>query len=679
MAGGQGVRATAVALALLAAAGTCLGDDRPGDLAQLSLAELLELEVVSVSKKQQKLSETAAAIFVITQEDIRRSGATSIPEVLRMVPGVQVARMNKHTWSISARGFSFQFANKLLVLIDGRSVYTPLFGGVFWDVQDTLLEDIERIEVIRGPGASVWGANAVNGVINIITRHARDTQGGMVAAGYGNEEPGTGAVRHGGRAGDVFYRAYAKYQRYDESVDLDGKESDDDWDALRGGFRLDWSGSDDALSFHGDLYRAHESMQMDGPAFSLPDFRDYGATQWDAQGGSLLARWDRTLSETSDLTLQMYYDRVERGYDEPDILRDTFDVDFQHRFQLAPRLELLWGLGYRFTKDAVDGQWLFTLDPDSREDHLFSAFVQSELVLIEDRLRLVAGSKFEHNDYTGAEVQPSLRLLWTPHERHTLWAAVSRAIRMPSRIEHDGFVVTDLLPPGSLFPGSPLLALAMDGNDDLDADELLAWEVGYRIRLDDSLAIDLAAFYNDYRTLGTVLPGSIQDMPGPPPFKLVPFPLRNEMHGETYGGELSLDWRVRPGWRLAAAYSYLDVQLHLDEPAIGLAGLNQIGLYGEGAEGDAPHHQLSLRSHLDLPYDLEFDTALYYVDNLTNPGVSQYTRVDARLGWHPTEAFEFSLAGQNLLDDRHPESGTPLYSVPTEVERSVYAKVTWRF
>ncbi|MBI4659407.1 MAG: TonB-dependent receptor [Verrucomicrobia bacterium] len=640
---------------------------RPERLTELPLEQLMDIEVTTVSRSPQKVSQSAAAVYVVTQEDIRRSGATSIAEALRMAPGVNVARIGSSSWAISARGFNDFFANKLLVLMDGRSVYSPLFSGVFWDVQDTMLEDIDRIEVIRGPGASLWGANAVNGVINVITKSAAETQGGLISGGGGTEEIGSGGIRYGGKLGrNAYYRVYAKYFNRDDFVDAAGRDAFDEWEMWRGGFKADWQISDsDSLTVQGDYYDGNMGQRL----FAFPPPTFFRALEGRAlvAGGNLLGSWKHSVSESSDLALQLYFDRTERDDRIHREIRNTYDVDFQHRLSAGPRQEVLWGLGYRLSADELrdgrdrSGSVLFR--PAERNDQLFSAFLQDEITLVEDRLRLTLGSKFEHNDYSGSEVQPSSRLLWTPHDKHTFWAAVSRAVRSPARWEHS-IEVWYAPPPAAGPPPFPLLLV---GNEDFESENLIAYEVGYRIQPTPKTSVDLATFYNRYDDLLVGQPFGFAPRL-PPPFPPIPLAHpQNGMDGETYGAEASLNWSLSDSWRLNFGYSFLQMQLHSNVPG------------SEIAEGDSPHHQVHLRSYLDLPYHLQLDAALNYVDNLPNRGVPNYVRLDARIGWRPSNALELSVGVQNILDDRHPEFGPGFLVTPTEVQRSVYAKMTWQF
>jgi iron complex outermembrane receptor protein len=641
------------------------------NLRQLDLETLMEIDVVvtSAAKKSQQLSETAAAVFVITPEDLRRSGVTTIAEALRMVPGMQVAHIDANKWAISSRGFNGRFANKLLILMDGRTVYTPLFSGVFWDEQDTLLEDIARIEVIRGPGAALWGANAINGVVNIITKRADETQGTLFEAGAGTEERGFGAVRYGGKlAEEAYYRIYAKYFKRDNFVLPVSGDTTDDWGVRRGGFRLDWKTvSQDALTLQGDIYDGKAGQSITTLAFS-PPFAQTVSNDINFAGKNILGRWRHRLSKTSDLDLQIYYDRTERN--NPSLGKqtlDTVDVDLQHHLRFGKRHEIDWGLGYRFNHSDTRGTFELALDPANRSQSLFSAFIQDEITLVDDKLRLTLGSKFEHNDFSGFEVQPNARLLWRPHDRHTVWTAISRAVRTPSYFENDVRFNERIL------ANNPLAVVSLFGDENFDSEELLAFELGYRIQPMDRLFVDIAAFYNIYGRLRTFEPQmSFQEISSLPSHLVQPFVAGNKMEGETYGVEWIADWKPWDAWRLQIAYSFLQIALHLDE--------DSGDTMAEDAEGENPEHQLSLRSSWDLLPNLDFDLWLRYVDNLPSLGIESYVMLDARLAWRPHKNWELSIVGQNLLDAQHnefkPEFGKVL---ATEVQRGVYGKVRWNY
>jgi iron complex outermembrane receptor protein len=635
--------------------GTNLVIAAPSTVAKLSLEQLMDIEVTSVSKKAEKLGDAPAAVTVISQEDIQREGVTSIPEALRYVPGLDVGRIDAQTWAISARGFNDEFANKLLVLMDGRSVYTPLFSGVFWDVQDTVLEDIERIEVIRGPGASLWGANAVNGVINIMTKSAKDTQGWLVSGGGGTEDQAFGTVRYGGQLNDtVYYRVYGKYFLQDNSALPNGDDAHDRWNMERGGFRVDWDASpDNKLTFQGDLYGGGSDQAFTVPTASLP----FAASVFDRQnvsGANVLGRWTHEFANASELTVQTYYDRTARDTTIFSEVRNTFDLDLQHHVAVGDRNDVVWGLGYRVTADDVKNTATVSLSPDARSLQLFSAFVQDEITLVRDRLRLTIGSKFEHNDFTGFEIQPSARLLWTPNHQNSFWASISRAVRTPSRVD-EGVAINP--------PGAPPGFATIHGSDEFRSESLLAYEVGYRAQPAKKLSLDIAAFYNVYDSQRTAEP-----IGGPTAATVID----NGMDGDVYGVEPSVRWEVTNRWRVNAGYTYLRMHLFLDA--------NSHDTTSVAAEGDNPQQQFFLTSMLDLPHNLQFDGTLRYVDSLPNQHVPSYTEMDLRLAWKPTKNIEFSVVGQNLLHNRHAEfTPTVIISQQTEVERSVSAKVTLWF
>ena len=619
----------------------------------------MDIEVTSVSKKPQKHSEAAAAIYVISQNDLRHWGVTSVPDALRRVPGMQVARIDANKWAISARGFNSRFANKLLVLIDGRSVYTPLFAGVYWETHDVLLEDIERIEVIRGPGGTLWGANAVNGVINIITRQAGDTQGTLVTAGAGDEERGFGSVRHGGRLDNgADYRVYGKHSSRAEGGNSSGAH--DDWELGQIGFRSDWKrGASDAFTLQGDYYEGKAGEQVEFASGSLNNPPAVFTGDTELSGGNLLFRWQRKVREDSSFTLQAYIDHVKRDefvlYEDRDIL----DVDFQHHLIHARTHDIVWGIGYRHIRDATQNNATFSLDPSGRNIDLYSAFIQDEISLAAG-LHLILGSKFEYNDFTGVEVQPNMRLSWLIDDGHTLWGAASRAVRTPARGEHD--VVLRLLPPPAQDPGVPLYAV---GNTQFESENLTAYELGYRVNHDNRWSLDLAAFYNEYKELRTLDPVGV-----PPADILLPFD--NRMEGETYGIELAAQWQVYRGWDVRASYSYLDAFLHLLNSSNDSAA--------ESGEESAPQHQMAIWSSFELGSNIDLDAALRHVGDISVNGVEidSYTELDLRLGWRPRTDMEVSLTGLNLLDSRHTEYLPDFITTqPTDVERSFHVKVAW--
>ena len=648
-----------------------LSDD---ELMGLSLEELINLEVSSVSKKLQKVTDSAAAVFVITQDDIRRSGATSIPEALRLAPGITVARIDGSKWAISCRGFNGRYANKLLVLIDGRSVYSPFFSGVYWDVQDTLLDDVERIEVIRGPGATLWGANAVNGVINVITKNSRDTQGVSAKVGYGTEDEGFAAVRFGGRTAEkLYYRGFVKYFNRDRLGGGDG-EAHDDWNAFRGGFRMDGTPTTrDDFTLHGEAYSG-TAGQSDLIYELNPAINNQRLLVSDTRfsGSHILARWHHTLEDDDDLSLQIYYDHTFR--DEEALVkerRDTLDIDFQHRLNPSEHHEILWGGGYRLTADHIEDGLLISVEDEKRTDHLFSLFVQDEITLVHDRLRLLIGSKFEHNDYTGFEYQPNARLIWTPNEHHSLWGAFSRAVRTPSRLEDSGDIHYGIML--SPLTSSPT-KLVIKGSSDYESEDSLSYELGYRYFPTKTFSLDTALFYVVYSDHRSWQMGASEPVAGPIPYVYQIVEQANYLKAETYGIEVSTDWHPFEWCRLQATYTFLKVDTRA-EPG------NTDILSGLVYEESSPQQQVSLRSSIDMGDAWELDVWLRYVDRLkvTYTDIDDYVGLDLRVAWKPVSELELALIGQNLLQSHHQEFQTEMGTVPSEIPRGFYAQMTWKY
>jgi iron complex outermembrane receptor protein len=648
------------------------GQTSKQDLTTLNLEDLMNIEVTSVSKKDQRLSRVASAISVITQDDIRHSGATNIPDLLRTVPGLDVAQINANSWAISARGFNHQFSDKLLVLIDGRTVYTPLFAGVYWDTQDVPLEDIERIEVIRGPGATVWGANAVNGVINIITKSAAETQGGLLVAGGGTQDSALGLAQYGGKIGnDVSYRVFTKYLDHNYFPDLTGQNGEDGWHLAHAGFRTDASLTQkDSLTVEGDLYGGSEGANYGHIVSIAPPVNVNIDGSEQIPGGNILGRWNHVFSSRSDTTLQFYFDRFERDGGEISEKRNTFDLDFQHHLALGARHDLIWGADFRnssdYTEGTIDRAWV----PAGRTLQLFSTFAQDEIVLKPDRVFLTVGTKLEKNYYTSWDVDPSARVAWTPSKQHSFWAAVSRASRTPSRREEDA----DINIAAFSGPGEEPALLTLLGNPDEKSEHVVAYEAGYRAQPAGPFSIDVATFFNSYTDLATAEPGSPFLVANPAPSHLV-FPLvwGNKMHGTTDGIEMSANWKVTDRWTLSPGYALLQMHLHTDPTSQDTASV-------ANTEGSSPRHQAQFRSHLKLPGRFVWDVSGYFVERLPAQAVPSYTRIDTQLSRQLGERLEFSLVGQNLLRDHHLESNDALTSVtPTQIKRSAYVKITWHF
>lgn len=640
----------------------------PIDLSTLDMEDLMNVKVTSVSKREQSLARTAAAVFVINREDIRRSGATNIPDLLRMAPGVDVEQIDANAWAISVRGFNTRYSNKVLVLIDGRTVYTPSFSGVFWDHLDMPLENIERIEVIRGPGATVWGANAVNGVISIFTRSSKDTKGGLITAGAGSQVHALGVLQYGGAAGkDGAYRTFGKYFDIGNSAMPDGSSAADHWMRGHGGFRADWDLSGrDALMVQGDLF-ANEASQTRRSGFVATPFDRIFNQSLDAAGGDLLARWNHTLAGGSQTSFQAYYDTYRRtDLGVPEMLR-TFDFDFQHHVAAGDRHDIVWGLGYRTSSSALSPGYSVGFTPPSRRDGLYSGFVQDE-IRASDSVWFTVGCKLEHNTYTGVEAEPSVRLAWSPPGgRNTIWAAASKANRQPARV--DTALHTDLQ---TVPLSSDLIQVLRFSGNPLIKDEVLRdYELGYRSEITKTLSLDAASFLSFYRHLETIEQQPMLFIPGSPAQFVIPVQYDNKASAVTYGGELSLRWNVNSRWRISPGYSYLHATIRQDP--------SSKGTVASSLKEDFPQNMFQIRSSVNLSRRTEFDQSLYYTARLPGGSIPGHARLDLRLARHFGESTEVSLVGQNLLRPRSTEYGDSFAIVGTQALRSVFAQIKWRF
>jgi iron complex outermembrane receptor protein len=633
------------------------------DLKRLSLEELLRVEISTVMRVPEPATAIPAAVFVITQDDIRRSGATSLPEVLRLAPGLQVAQQDAARYSIGMRGFADRLARSMLVLIDGRAVYSPLFAGTYWEVQDTLLEDIERIEIIRGPGGTLWGANAVNGIINIITKRAQDTRGALVSATLGSDAQGPIGVRYGGKAGsNGFFRVYAK--AFDRDPQFHADDADyDKWRMVQGGFRGDWTLSRSrTLTVQSDLYMGDLGQRFSVP-LSAPPFTQTSTRDAALSGGNVLARWIAP-SARGEYQLQTYYDRTSRDERPVAETRDTFDLDFQHRRRLGQRHGLVWGAGYRVTTGRITALAPTAFVPPDRTDNLYTAFVQDDFTVRPERLRLVFGTKLEHNDYSGFEIQPSARLMWTIDASNSLFSAVTRAVRTPSRVETD-YTTTSLANP------SVPAFVRLQPNPQFEAEELTAYELGYRVRTIPSLYVTASGFFNHLEnTLSTELLTPFAETTPPPARLILPVTFRNGLHGNSHGLEITGDLRPLSWWRATANYSFLRVQMTRNP---GSADVSQERRY----EGLSPRHQIQVVSSVDLPRRVSFDWFLRYISELPAGPVPSYATSSVRASWQPSPQVEVAIVGQNLHDSRHLEWPTGAGG-NVLIERSAHVTVTWR-
>jgi iron complex outermembrane receptor protein len=662
---------------------------------------LMDLPVTTPTKKPESRHKAASAVYVLTQEDIRRSGAVNIMEALRMVPGVLVSKINQNRYAISIRGFNRRLgSDKLLVLMDGRSIYSPVSSGVFWIGQDTVLEDIERIEVIRGPGAALWGSNAVAGVINIITKSAGKTQGGLVAGGVGTEERGFGTLRYGGKLGgksdekvfdgevenELNYRVYAKYRDRDDGKSADAgqgsNQSYDDKQIGQGGFRTDWQiNSKDNLTTQGDYYRLNSGLDFTSRFVSIEAGSKRFLGPNVQQGGNFLTRWNHKIDDSSSYQLQFYYDHLKRKSAVPfDTIVDQYDIDFQHNFSFdtfEKNHDFSWGLNYRYVH--FDRERSNIVQISRQETHLASLFLHDEIQLMPE-LSLILGTKVEYNVFTGFEFQPNVRTAWNPHPDHTIWAAFSRAVRLPNLSEEDFRINRILLDPGFLTANPTLVQEVNDGRT--DAEVLLAYELGYRIKASEKLNFDLTAYYFDYKNLIELNEGIptqfFQPGPSTPTGFHDIFPVfhDNSLEGEVFGAELSGQWEVLKNWRLSGSYTFAEIQLNPTTATIDRGSFNADG--DIEAEGE-PQHIFNIRSYLSFPaYNLEFDTFYYYVSKNKSRSIPEYGRLDVRLGLHPMKNVDLSFVAQNLLDKSHPELNE-LLEEASETQRSYYLKATLKF
>lgn len=650
------------------------------DLTTYNLEELMNMTVTSVSKKSQKIADAAAAVHVITQDDIRRSGVTSIPEALRMAPGVQVARIDSNKWAVTSRGFNGRFANKLLVLMDGRSLYTPYFLGVYWEVQDTSLEDIDRIEVIRGPGAALWGANAVNGVINIITKPAEKTVETVVSAGSGSYEKAFVTARQGLTLGeDSALRLYLKNNVRDNFVDAFGIAANDQWRSTRGGFRLDSRLADrDRFTIQGDYFdgNTNETYLL----YSIPtppetSYSRYVPSGGKMSGGNILTRWQRNISEQDSFSLQIYYDHLERSMLVSPQRINSMDIDFQHRLSLGSYQDLIWGAGYRFSQYKVINTPTINYDEQRVKNNLYSLFLHDEIRLVPDSLSLVIGSRFEQSDPAGFDIQPNGRLLWHITTRDSIWIAASRAVRSTTRSEQTIHYNYRAIPANSGPNPLPVpLRLEILGNPDFKSEELIAYEFGYRTEPLSLLSLDVATYYNSYKRLRVITPGTPYSEPFPNAVQ--PYILTNDMHGHAVGVELAVNWKPLDWWQLQASYSYQNLTMYLE-------GTSRDMINKGNAESDVPQNQFSLRSGFDMGRQVNLDLWLRGVDHLASidgKRIPGYMEMDCRVAWKPWQDLEIAFVGQNLFKRHHPEF-IPEYvnTVQSETPRSFYGKITWQY
>lgn len=677
---GHATKSASLCCLLLCSVQILLPDDPPQppsgiqSLKQLSLEQLSQIDVTSPSKQPTPAFRSPVAIYVITGEDIKRAGVTTIPDALRLAPGVEVAQIDSSKWAIGIRGFGTRLSRSVLVLIDGRTVYTPLFAGTYWEVQDTLLEDIDRIEVIRGPGGTIWGPNAVDGVINIITKSSKDTQGTFASAGGGNQEQGFFNYRYGGAADDgLTYKIYGKGFTRGPEYHPDHNDFDA-WRGVQAGFRMDWSSGADVFSLEGDAYKQEDGEQVSATNYTPPLTENIDGYE-NLYGANINFRWKRTFSDTNNFQLQAYWDRTSRL--EPNLgdYRNTFDLDLLEDTKVGSRNDFLYGVEAR----SSDGHFIevttgLVFSPFHREDYLVSGFFQDNVTLVRDRLLLTAGSKILQTNYTGVEFQPSVRLMWTPNVNQTVWTSFTHAVRTPSDAEEDFYLSSDI---GSTANGIPIFA-RFNANPNFSPEQLNAYELGFRQLLGKNFFLDLATFFNHYHDLfseditGSLTPQDTLPYPTPQPpptYVLLPAQFQNDLYGATYGGEIAPDWRPTSFWRLRGSYSFLRMSLKQARTA-------STGLGPAGDVGSSPQHEVTVESSFDLPKRLQLDLVYRYVSRLPYQLVPAYSTADARLAWRFHRNFELSVAGRNLFQPYHYEYlGDP--SGLVGIVRSVYGTLAW--
>ena len=656
------VGAAAAAFCAFAAAPLAAQPGRPSPF-DLSLEELGTVRVQTASRRAETLNAVPAAVYVITEEEIRRSGATSIPEALRLAPGVEVARNGAHEWTISIRGFNNELSNKLLVLINGRSVYSPLYAGVFWDAQDTLIADVERIEVVAGPGGAIWGANAVNGVVNVITHSASDTLGTFAEVGVGNELETHVAVRHGWQSSESRYsRVFVKHFKRDATEMAGGGPGADAWDMLRAGYALEWEGETDRVNLRVEAYDSEQDAVVRGD-FTLGTLPEEFPGQVAISGYHTLVGWYRPLGGDANLRAQLYVDHTKR--DIPGSFaesRDTVSASLQHDLRRHGRHDVLYGIDLRTTRDALDNTLFARFMPERRSDDTASAFLNDDIAFLDERVVLTLGAKFESNDYTGFETQPSARVAWRLDRRSTVWGGVSRAARIPSRLESD----LELLAPMSAPQwGFPLLYVNVRGNPEFLSEQLTSYEAGYRFMPSTTLAFDLALFDNYYDRLLTTEIDAFEIVPGPPEYALMTGHIDNLMKGETYGGTVAVNWQARPHWRLQLHYSRIELDLELKPGGRDANGLR--------VAGNSPRHQYAARAFAELAHGVSLYAGFRHVDELPSLGVPSYLALDLNAAWQITRDLRTSLTVTNANDARHVEFGGG-----RAIERAALVRVTWR-
>jgi iron complex outermembrane receptor protein len=648
-------------------------DSAEPDFIDVDFDELMKIEVTSVSKKNEKLSEAAAAIYVVTEDEIRRSGATSIPEALYLVPGVDVAKIDSNKWAVSIRGFNGRFANKLLVMVDGRSIYTPTSSGVYWENLNYLMSDIKRIEVIRGPGATLWGTNAVNGVINIITKEATGKESGAVSVSVGIESNSIGASQGTEINDSTNARAYVNTRKLDDSKDLYGNNQDNDGQYLQTGVRFDIEPDDDQwLTLQGDLYK-HDLRQQ----FSLSDFDDPYTPyikngDVDLKGGNISARWGMKTSIDSELNIRTSYDFYQHNDLQFKETRDTFNIDIEHQFTPFKNNQLIWGGGYRWSQSDIEGSEYFSTSSSKENLDIWNLFIQDTLSIPDKNVSLTLGAKVEGNTNSSTEIQPNIRISWLPTDSVTLWGAISRAVRIPSQVENDAAINIQVFAPNEFDPTATPGLLQIIGNNQFQSEELNAYEVGFRWLPSPALSFDIAAFYNVYDNLQSydIGDGELKNVNGKT-FYTIPINLDNNLAGYSYGSEWLATWQMTRQAKFRVSYSFIDIKLNDNEE-------NEFSDEVISLVADRSlTHQASIWGSFDLSHSVELDLRFYYIserkwDGMNgNYSISDGVDSDLRIGWQATTSLSFSIVGRNLLNAEKQQFITESSSTDSLIERNI--------
>lgn len=625
------------------------------------LVPALTQVVDTVDRQESTVGRSPAAVFVITQEMIKRSGVRTIADALRMAPGIEVAKIDASTWAITARGFNGRFANKLLVQIDRRVVYTPTYGGVYWDMQDLVLADIERIEVIRGPGTTTWGSNAVNGVINIITKNAKDTQGVLTQNGGGTQELDFNTVRYGARSGDMAWRAWG--QQWDRNSGWSDSGINDQWRQQRGGFRADWTPTkDDAITLQGDIFNGYDGQRFDN-TIPTPPFSEVVNDRVHVSGGDVLMRYNKVIDDDTGWQAWGYYDRYQRNFTAFAETRDTYNLDFQYQFSPWEFHKFIAGANYRNSPDNTRGGFSFNLVPPAFTTQWASLFVEDTMALEEDRWYLTLGTRLEQNTFGHFQVEPTARLLFLPSKRQSAWAAISRAVRNPTRIDAQGSLVSFT---GNTVP-APTFANFL-GNPNIAPENMMSYEIGYREAPTDNFSWDIAGYINDYRMLqGFSPPGP--PVVVPPGYIFIPLMFQNNTSALSYGFEVTSTYKVTDRWKMFGSYSLFEVDARGPDP-----------IAQDQIENNSAHNMIYLQSSWDGSYNMQYDLIARYMDAVTGLSVPKYIEMDARISWRPGKNLECSFIGQNLLNPHHLEYRDDATGInATEVRRGWYGMITWTY